>query len=645
MKNSIKQLLRTPVRALLFFLLLTAGTTFLVLGTGLYARANRRIALAEQEFTTIGTVEQEPGSVLEVLLPNACSPTISTAQIKQYNNILSAECLEFEGANYLTLPESRIYYLSYMPELQSVYGGMGTVDDVYVLEFTPLEEIMDSSVAGEVQVEKIWYAHTSSNGIYLDSPAEGATISLCNHFVGDFTGLSKGKRYIATIVLDYLSDFEHGKIEYAVYTAPFSTQVGKDGALETLHALSEDSGGYFYTKFAFRVSPEPGSPVYAEEVTEDFDAENGRGQIWKTWAEQLGRLGKEKSYFYVLSTNSLELLPQVHERNFSVTTGRKITKEEFEIGAQVCMLPEELRVRNGLEIGDKIPLSLIFSQHGKWQPASSWCSAFSGSYSPINADGKSYMPFYDAKYEIVGTYSLNNLVSVTSEFTDEMLIIPAKSVGASDRDNIVYSSPMNAMTTSFEIPNGSIEEFDRKLHEFVPEAAELTITYDDNGYSDVIDSLNASKIAAALLLLAGIFSVFAIVLLLLYFFIVKEKKRTAIERSLGMTKRQCRISLLTGIMAIALASAILGSVGGGLALEHIDFSPQEETMDEDYSVEYSLWALTEEPQVELEADTPTEIFFLVPLGLLLALFPLALLAVNRNLKIEPIYLLSVKADP
>ena len=58
--------------------------------------------------------------------------------------------------------------------------------------------------------------------------------------------------------------------------------------------------------------------------------------------------------------------------------------------------------------------------------------------------------------------------------------------------------------------------------------------------------LRVSRDMSQLLLVGGVLAALAILALLLYFFVVKEKKRTAIERSLGMSKRQCRVSLLAG---------------------------------------------------------------------------------------------------
>ena len=44
MLKSLKQLLRTPVKAVLFFLLMTAATALLVLGAGLWLNTQHKIA-------------------------------------------------------------------------------------------------------------------------------------------------------------------------------------------------------------------------------------------------------------------------------------------------------------------------------------------------------------------------------------------------------------------------------------------------------------------------------------------------------------------------------------------------------------------------------------------------------------------------
>ena len=66
----------------------------------------------------------------------------------------------------------------------------------------------------------------------------------------------------------------------------------------------------------------------------------------------------------------------------------------------------------------------------------------------------------------------------------------------------------------------------------------LEIQFDDNGYEQVRRELEAAGNTAALLAVTGLLCAAGILLLLVYFFIVKQKRRTAIERALGMTRNQ-----------------------------------------------------------------------------------------------------------
>lgn len=58
MLKSLKQLLRTPVKAVLFFWLLVAATALLVFSVAVYTQTAQRIAAMEGQFTTLGTIEQ-----------------------------------------------------------------------------------------------------------------------------------------------------------------------------------------------------------------------------------------------------------------------------------------------------------------------------------------------------------------------------------------------------------------------------------------------------------------------------------------------------------------------------------------------------------------------------------------------------------
>ncbi len=86
-----------------------------------------------------------------------------------------------------------------------------------------------------------------------------------------------------------------------------------------------------------------------------------------------------------------------------------------------------------------------------------------------------YQPFWKVKYQIVGIYRFAGTQAVysnSSETGRDEVIIPAKSVKAPDENNIVDYGPMQSGTASFQIPNGSISEFEEAFRK-LPESAFL----------------------------------------------------------------------------------------------------------------------------------------------------------------------------
>ena len=67
---SIKQLLRQPGKAILFFLLMAASTALVVTGAVLTIENNKRLRIVEETYSTIGYVEQLPISSESTVTPN-----------------------------------------------------------------------------------------------------------------------------------------------------------------------------------------------------------------------------------------------------------------------------------------------------------------------------------------------------------------------------------------------------------------------------------------------------------------------------------------------------------------------------------------------------------------------------------------------
>ena len=156
-------------------------------------------------------------------------------------------------------------------------------------------------------------------------------------------------------------------------------------------------------------------------------------------------------------------------------------------------------------------------------------------------------------------------------------------------------------------------------------------------------NLREIQLKAAILFAIGAVVTAVISVLLLYFFIVKQAHRTAVERSLGMTKRQCFLSLVGGLMVLCVAASLGAAainLGIGTAVE--DRLAQEE--QEYFSTEYSLWT-REEAEVPAEVEAMEGSQFLLPIAglsvLFLALiFALSLWLFSRSLRTDPIYIIN-----
>ena len=617
MLKSLKQLLHTPMKTCLFFLLMTAATALLVLGANLWAQTQAQMDAVEKQFTTLGTVEQKPNRTQMRTGWDAADGAYYSEAEPVYDSVISADVLDFDGANYLKAPEKRPYYLA---DLQgfAVRDG-GTALFYPVVEFTPAETAVPDHPI-KVYVQRFLYPEAENQNNEYE-------IYVCDHWTENPAPLEAGKTYVAyTNVIVNHHENAKSSIEYALIAAERSTQCDAGGNL-----LESDMQTRTF-----------------DEVTAGF-YETERGQYWLELSKALSMWDTTAP---VLPVTDTALLPSFHEKDSFVEAGREITAEEFESGAAVCLISADFANLNGLHVGDTLPLALLYASY---QSSPALVFSFAGEArdisSLIDVNGEPYTPFWQQDYEIVGLYRTINayeLISKTAEMGYDMAIIPAASVGASAKNNIAGYGVMTAANTSFQIPNGTVDDYMAAYNRNVPaEVREnLEITFDDNGYSQIIGGLLNMRYVASILFAAGLLSALAILVLLLYFFIVKQKKRTAIERSLGMSKAQCRVSLMAGILVLALVASVIGVGIGAVLLQSDVLTGTAQSETEEIDTTFSIWAKgqTEVTEPETDATVPVAVYVFIPVCLLVFIFLLSLVLVNRNLKTEPILLLSGKGE-
>lgn len=672
-RNSFKQLLRRPGKAILFFLLMTAATLLLVFGAGMYVQSLMRLAALEGVYSTIGTIHQPWEEVRYEEDSNACME-LGAKTVLDYGGIINPSALDFEGANYLVKPENRPYYISYNPELNNNWDFYQLTQTQDVLEFEPLESSSDGS-AVQARVTKLVYEGTENLTKWDEETGDmivprrskyatkvGDEITVCQHKEEWSVPLEKGKRYIACFGMMYGAEQEQefevdGEIvtftmpdtEFSPLEAPFTSLVDELG------------------------EPLPTNLVayYGENIPRIVETTDEEGM--KAWLNMVEERTSRDQTIAVMPITDPEMVA-CFRNNLVTARGRMITDQEFEEGARVCLIDQTIAKQNFLYEGKKIKLSLIASMYG-YTPESFGYNigrfVFPSQCSLLDGNGELLTSFWEAEYEIAGIYSTRTLAKELP-FTP-MIIIPSRSVQATDEGHIIYYGPMNEIHTSFRIPNGTQAEFEAALAAAVPESERLNITYDDMGYARAVESLDGTKDTAFLLLVVGLLAAVAIIVLLLYFFVVKEKKRTAIERSLGQTRGQCRASILAGLLTLTLIASGLGSLGAEILLSRSDQLAEAQGMEQEegaelalvdsgsesgyksdwglggvynFSGQYSPWAMWDikgNRAETAEIAVPLAVYIGAPLVLWGLVAVLALVLVNRNLKIEPILLLGTRA--
>ncbi len=616
LKNSIRQMARTKSKIVVFLLLLVLTVAFLSLGVNLWRACNNNMKEYDKVFHTVGVVNQKENAVKVEEHWDAVFDEYTYWDEPIYDSITPLSVLEFEGAGYIENPEQRPYYGAYSPNIKiwptELEEGMIRMGGT-ILEFIPYEDSIPSKPV-KVKVTKVYWGTIRR---------EGEDVWLCDQFNDNPGLLEKGRTYIA-LTQSPLIQFEGEEYRSMGYMVPsnllISTQKNIYGEIIPQENVSSENW---------------------EEVTEHFfDTEEG-----KRWEQLIIAYDRFiKNTIPVIPTNKTELLLDFYQGNTPIAKGRDITKDEYEAGAKVCIVPQGLANRNNLKIGDKLNLQLYFANYEKsasqtYFPSGSLVTDFGH----LNSEGEAYSVFENGDYEIVGIY--NNTQQTNNptgyEIGYNAVVIPSNSVENSDENNIIDFGPMKGYTTSFEIPNGTTKQY---MEEFQKLGINnLEINFYDGGYEKLAAGMKNLKMIALILIVVSIVTTLAILLFFTFLFIGKQKKRTAIERSLGMNKKECTRSLLYGILGIVSIGSLAGSITGFLISDRF-MKNVIDLGEELYSTSFSNWVNSTDKIIELTSaqggTSSLVLSIILCLIVILSSAVISLLFIKNNLNIEPLELLS-----
>ena len=196
MKNSLKQMMRTPVRTGLFLILMMFAAFLMTLGSCIWLKESRTMAQYEERFVTIGTVRQIPDSFEQTLRWNAETKDYDVIKKAQYSTYYTAEDMLFPEAEYIAGPEQRAFYGSYVPEYLMRRKSLNLNEmgrSSLIAEFSPQEDcVPDESI--QIKITRV---------IGGDEQMEGMLEWFCDHMNPEPEMLYKDKTYVAILEHNY----------------------------------------------------------------------------------------------------------------------------------------------------------------------------------------------------------------------------------------------------------------------------------------------------------------------------------------------------------------------------------------------------------------------------------------------------------
>ena len=257
----------------------------------------------------------------------------------------------------------------------------------------------------------------------------------------------------------------------------------------------------------------------------------------------------------VLAVDSVEGMLEFASGRTQITQGRSISQDEYRDGAAVCLISETLARESGLDVGDTLPLSLY--ENEKSLP---W--TFRTTVGDSDPTASYYLPQrgfqQETEYTIIGLYRQSSEWSETvASFTPNSVLTPKKSVTCAMEtgDCAIEASPSGLWGTMI-LKNGTAGQMEARLAE---NNLAGTVTYYDQGYSGIMESLDGFSRVSRTVLWVGL-ALWVVVLAAYCVLFPLQEGKTALRMwTLGTVKRD-----ITG--SIWLSSAAVAAIGAVIAL-------------------------------------------------------------------------------
>ena len=248
----------------------------------------------------------------------------------------------------------------------------------------------------------------------------------------------------------------------------------------------------------------------------------------------------------VLTVEKVEALADFAAGNAMVTQGRSFSRSEYDSGAAVCLISESLARENGLNVGDVLPLSLYEDDPGlppiyaRFQES---CNPRASVFVPQEGFRQ------ETEYTIIGLYRQSSeWVTTPTSFTPNSVFVPEKSVTC----QTVYGN--YGVWSSLILQNGTADQMESRLAE---NGLGGTVTYYDQGYSNIVESLDGYTRVSRTVLCVGL-ALWAVVLAAYCVLLPMQESKTALRMwTLGAKRRDIAGQIWTPSALMAAAGTVI----------------------------------------------------------------------------------------
>lgn len=515
-RNSLKSVYRTPLKSILFFLLIMSLSTALTLGTALVGMCNALIDECDRSYLTIASLEYRGGR-----FPDKSVTDPNAAELRSQ--------IDFEGLSKVKGVKAVDRSDTVIASIPGLNRSMSTDSACRNAVVLVVRKLISGNDLGKV--EKALYANAiydaSTVNIIYSGPERGSVETPTGSVPaglpeGTVEKIEEGRTYL-------LTGFTDGNIAgvITVYVSSVLNQKAVDGGIQQTSCIIDVTDDK---------KLENGDPRYQQF----FDAAEAYELINHSWNARI-------------SSDPAVLEPFV-EREYALRDGYIYgahgTEADFQPAEDTieCLLPDIISDRLNLKPGDEFVLDLT----------QLYFSSIANSYWPGADKGFANGSYAELKCTLSGV-----ITTTANEIPLIYLSGLTTASGGSETDELsgTYDGFCGYTLGTLLLENGRSEKILSEVRKMLPEGVDVAVY--DQGYGVVTKAIARLRDDAAGVMAAAIIASAAMLILFAYVFVGRQSDTLVTMYLMGTGRSQIALYVSVAAALVLIPSSIAGSILAG----------------------------------------------------------------------------------